>query len=114
MNNAKTRWNIQEILKYTPKEHAEYQDLSSVNDRLGEIVNSVNERTRQVERVQQLLELKELFEGVEDYEEEYGFKFLNEKRHYIQRMNVKQIVHQKNLVAQSTKTQGGYCLFLFK
>ncbi|KAL6067253.1 RHO1 GDP-GTP exchange protein 2 [Balamuthia mandrillaris] len=48
---------LKELLKYTPKEHEDYEDLSNALVKIKEVVELVNERTRQVENVAQKLNL---------------------------------------------------------
>jgi GTP1/Obg family GTP-binding protein len=46
------------VIKYTPSDHPDREPLEKVYENLMEIVNMVNERTRQVENVQRLIKLQ--------------------------------------------------------
>lgn len=46
------------MIKYTPSDHPDREPLEKVYENLMEIVNMVNERTRQVENVQRLIKLQ--------------------------------------------------------
>lgn len=54
------------IIKHTPPDHEDRQPLERVLDTIMEIVNMVNERTRQVENVQALMKLQEKIENTQD------------------------------------------------
>ena len=49
---------MQAVLKYTPEDHPDREPLDKVYSNIMDIVNMVNERTRQVENVQKLMRLQ--------------------------------------------------------
>eukprot|EP01117_Protostelium_nocturnum_P019528 TRINITY_DN8485_c0_g1_i4.p1 TRINITY_DN8485_c0_g1~~TRINITY_DN8485_c0_g1_i4.p1 ORF type:complete len:859 (+),score=310.87 TRINITY_DN8485_c0_g1_i4:195-2771(+) len=73
---------LKELLKHTPENHPEFEQLTRVSDSFSEVVTSVNERTRQVERVQQLLALVPLFEDL-NKEAPSEFELVNHTRYLV-------------------------------
>ncbi len=59
---------IQKVWKYTPESHPDWAPLKEILEELNITVEMVNERTRQVENIEKLLEVQSKFEvkGGED------------------------------------------------
>jgi len=59
---------LKELLKNTPVESADYKEIELLQQRCAEVVTMVNERTRQVERVEKLKEIEDWLENLKDFE----------------------------------------------
>lgn len=54
---------LNELLKYTPKSHEEYENLTLALDKVEQVVTYINERKRLEENMKKLKEIDVLIEG---------------------------------------------------
>lgn len=52
---------LEQLLKYTWKEHCDYDDIAKAVEKLQEVVSHVNEAIRDAQRMNQLLDIEQKF-----------------------------------------------------
>ena len=56
---------MQELIRYTPEDHADFQPLQNAFNKINEVVANINEGQRQAEGLQRIIELQRQIEGID-------------------------------------------------
>ncbi|KAJ5070874.1 faciogenital dysplasia protein [Anaeramoeba ignava] len=82
---------FQEIIKYTPQDHPDYQDLIDANKSILSIIDFINDEKRLLENDEKIISIKNSIDGLPN-----NFQLLNKKRTFLMEGLISKISHGRS------------------